>query len=415
MPSTELNLSSLPKYNSPTLALVPATPAEKEAVWHLNGVAWRGSLSPEQYLRREHHLGNQLLTLKGGIIYWILIDTAESKPTLTNGTSSAHSLPATTSTIRTVLASCETLRKRAVVATPSPSGPIITESISHGIGSVFCREAFRGRGYARRMMQELGKNLQTWQQPEGQKAHFTVLYSDIGREFYAREGWKPFESRHLRLPPVGDEGMVHVNGGGEVVSSPLFKDGLKDLCVIDEKLLRERFGRFKKEDKKIRVAQIPDVDTMHWHHAREEFLCQEVFGKWPDVKGAMVVAGEGKRVWAIWTRTFGASTEGNVLHILRLVVEGEEEGDQGWNVKAVAAVLRAAQREAGKWERKSVEIWNPSALIVKAARVIEPDAVLVERESESITSLMWYEENDSGETPATNEIDWVGNEKYAWC
>ena len=55
------------------------------------------------------------------------------------------------------------------------------EVVSHGIGSVFCRPEFRGKGYARRMMVELGGMLDKWQQKEGERAHFTVLYSDIGK------------------------------------------------------------------------------------------------------------------------------------------------------------------------------------------------------------------------------------------
>ena len=54
-------------------------------------------------------------------------------------------------------------------------------SVSHGIGSVFCNPEYRGRGYAQRMMAELGKKLDTWNQGQGTKTYFTVLYSDIGK------------------------------------------------------------------------------------------------------------------------------------------------------------------------------------------------------------------------------------------
>lgn len=39
----------------------------------------------------------------------------------------------------------------------------------------------RGKGYAARMMKELGTKLDTWQQEDGKRADFTVLYSDIGK------------------------------------------------------------------------------------------------------------------------------------------------------------------------------------------------------------------------------------------
>ena len=53
--------------------------------------------------------------------------------------------------------------------------------VSHGIGSVFCNPEYRRRGYAQRMMEELGKMLDTWNQERGKKTEFTVLYSDIGK------------------------------------------------------------------------------------------------------------------------------------------------------------------------------------------------------------------------------------------
>ena len=84
---------------------------------------------------------------------------------------------------RTILASCETYRKRALVKRQDGQ---VREVISHGIGSVFCNPQLRGRGYAGRMFRELGKLLETWQQQEGQKADFTVLYSDIGKVHRAK-------------------------------------------------------------------------------------------------------------------------------------------------------------------------------------------------------------------------------------
>jgi len=281
------------------------------------------------------------------------------------------------------------------------------------------------------MMRELGKELETHQQAPGTRAKFTVLYSDIGRQFYAKEGWRVFPSGHVTLRPTIEEADGRSGGGngrdfnkGEGVRE-LFAGDLRELCEADERMLRERIGVFEEGEWKVRVALIPDVETMQWHHAREEFAAQEMLGRGVDVKGAIVDAGVGRRVWAIWTRTFAENEANNTLHILRMVVEGEEEfgagvgseadvGKQGAgderNIKAVAAVLRAAQREAGRWPMQAVEVWNPSATVLAAARMVQPDAEVEERESESITSLMWYGDG-SGEN---DELDWVRNEKYAW-
>lgn len=282
------------------------------------------------------------------------------------------------------------------------------------------------------MMRELGKELQTHQQPEGKTAKFTVLYSDIGREFYAREGWKAFPSGHVTLRPLpeGENGYNSGFDGSDCIGKEgvreLYAGDLRELCEVDEKLLRARIGRFRPGETKARIALIPDVDTLQWHHAREEFAANEILGRTLEVKGAIVDAGKGDRVWAIWTRTFAEKMETNTLHVLRMVLEGEQEfeigsksegeagrmgGGEERNVRAAAAVLRAAQREAGRWPMHAVEVWNPSATILAAARMIQPDVQVVERESESITSLMWYGDGSDKEDGA----EWVGNEKYAWC
>ena len=155
-----LQHDDLPSSNSPTLVLVEPTPEENHVARSLNGQAWRHELSLPAYIRREIHLENQDLTRDGGITCWILVDgTAEPN-------------------IRPILASCESLRKRALISREDGQ---LKEIISHGIGSVFCNPSFRGRGYAHRMVEELGKKLDTHQQEVGQRTHFTVLYSDIGK------------------------------------------------------------------------------------------------------------------------------------------------------------------------------------------------------------------------------------------
>ena len=178
-------------------------------------------------------------------------------------------------------------------------------------------------------------------------------------------------------------------------------------------------------DKKSRVALIPDLKTIQWHHAREEFAGKEMLGRDPDIKGAHADCEDKSQVWCIWTRTFGSTEAGNTLNILRFVVEGEEEiaryeSEAGNNpidpksvdqakLQSATAVLRAAQAEAARWNMKDVQIWNPSPLVVLAARNIEPTTELIDREDESIASLRWH-----GEPEYRTNVEWISNEKYGW-
>ncbi|MCJ1282919.1 hypothetical protein MMC26_002245 [Xylographa opegraphella] len=423
-PETTAPPAHLPLSTSSTLQLVHPTAAEKDATWRINGATWRGALSIESYLRREHYLAAQPLTQNGGITYWILVDSAESPASadpesklplpfhqhistrrcarpLQRRIAQLTTLFPVGPPTRTILSSCESLRKRALVAHRA-SAPTVSAITAHGIGSVFCAPVLRKRGYAGRMMAELNRALATHQQADGQKSLFNVLYSDIGKQFYARRGWHARESRHVALPAVPEAGEEK-----GTTARALYAADLRALCEADERLLRRKMGRWGEGGPDTRVAFVPDVETVGWHHAREEFAAEEMLGRRPEVKGAVVETAEG-RVWAVWTRTFGASEEGNLLHVLRMVVEGalEEKEEGTWSVEAAAEVLRAAQREAGRWAMKTVEVWNPEGVVVLAARSIVGEVEVVDRDEESITSLMWYGEG---------EVEWVGNEKYGWC
>lgn len=131
-------------------------------------------------------------------------------------------------------------------------------------------------------------------------------------------------------------------------------------------------------------------------------------------------------MWAIWTRAWYnadvSQRKGNVLYILRLVVETEgrhaaEDGDESEEagteeeVEAVAAVLGAAQGEAERWGMERVEVWSPGRRCRRAVGLltgVRGELGVVEREAESIASLKWF--GDEGE-----EVRWLECEKFGWC
>lgn len=161
MDKTHQVVADLPPSDSPSLILEHPTAAEKYAIWHLNSQEWRGPLSLPAYIRREEFMQNQPLTRDGGMTFWVLVYSSSIA-----------------SADRQIVASCETYKKRALVARENGK---VEEVVSHGIGSVFCDPLVRGKGYAIRMMKEIGKELYTWQQEDRRKVDFTVLYSDIGK------------------------------------------------------------------------------------------------------------------------------------------------------------------------------------------------------------------------------------------
>ena len=222
--------------------------------------------------------------------------------------------------------------------------------------------------------------------------------------------------------------MAPINSENKIADSEarlLRADDLEELCSLDEKSLRAHIAK-DIPSKKIRVALIPDLKTMQWHHAREEFAGREMLDREPDIKGAHARCEDGSQVWCIWTRTFGSTKAGNTLNILRFYIEGEEDtarydseavGDptdsksiSHAKLQAAAAVLHEAQVEAARWDMKDVQIWNPNPLTILAARHIEPTTELIHRDSESIASLRWH-----GEPEDRTNVEWISNEKYGWC
>ena len=166
---------SLPDKDSQDIYLVQATPEESTAQTIANSSEWKGALpTVDAYIRREEHLANQGLTKDGGLTIWMLVYQPEGHE-------------------RKVLCGCETIKKKALVGRNGK----VEEVIVHGVGSVFTPPANRGKAYAQRMMSELSQRLKSWQVNNGKKALCSVLFSDIGKQFYAKVGWRPFPSATL--------------------------------------------------------------------------------------------------------------------------------------------------------------------------------------------------------------------------
>ncbi|PSS10851.1 hypothetical protein M430DRAFT_53397 [Amorphotheca resinae ATCC 22711] len=382
LPTSDL----LPSASSPSLHLTHPTPLERTATWTLNSRNWGGALGLESYIERETYLMNVPLARDGGITHWIL--TSSSAP------------PSS----RPILASCESLRKPALVRTPEGE---IKELITHGIGSVFCDPQYRGRGYASRMLKELGKELKTWQVGEGKECLFSILYSDIGKKYYAGLGWAAFPSTHIAFPPSSSSSPKTGN-----IATPLTYPDLPSLCALDEKYIRDELANAK--GGKVQVALLPNYDTMQWHHHREDFVTKKLFGHSPTVKGA-IAGSPGSRVWAIWTRNFygplDSQSSHNTFHILRVVIEDKSASAAAANVGKLRSIIERAQDEAREWKLGHVEMWNPTPYAKGLIEKLGIEYKEVDREEESIASLMWYGAGNGG----TDEIEWVANEKFGWC
>lgn len=390
MGSSDLSQAEIPDAQSSALQLTHPTPGECQVVWKLSSLAWTGALSLPQYLEESAYLTTVPLARDGGMTNWILTD---------------KNLPPDQ---RPILCSCETFRKRTFLSDRDGN---LSERIIHGVASVFCNPVFRLRGYSSRLMRELSQTLRTFQ-TEDTDCIGSVLYSDIGKKYYADLGWLPFPNNtHIKLNPS-------VAPKGPRATQILSRD-LQQLCEEDEAMIRKDLSRISSNGM-IRMMLVPDLDHMLWHHKKEEFVCNKLFGKHPSVKGAIV--GEiSDRIWAIWTHRFygdpESATSENTLYILRLVIENQATSSASnaeqhkSRVEQMGAILQAAQDEAAQWNLQRVMMWHPSPLVLNLVEETGIQHHVVEREHEGIASLLWYGDGSGKE----DTLKWLGNEKFGWC
>jgi GNAT superfamily N-acetyltransferase len=382
---------SQPSAQSADLKLDSATLLEYVQTTYLNADEWKGPLTLQQYLDRETILQETDLTKDGGITGWIL--TSDTLPRNPDGS-------------RPILASCESIHIRAYIA----RGGEVQKVQAHGIASVFTRPEYRGRGYAGRMMAELGKKLENWKQPEHLTSPFSVLFSDIGPKFYARHGWNVFPSTHIHMPPLDRKTYDALKA-----TLPAVEDlALADLQHITtthyvEKRLQEQS---EAHPGTTYVSIPPDMEHFTWHFARDEFQ-SKLLGKGdPKVKGAIH---RGTGLGLIWCRVYAANEKDFQLHILHSIIPPAIENSPGTQA-AMAALLLRAQLEAQEWGMAAgVEVWDPIELSVASAQILRTEeqgqVEVITRDKESLCSLRWNAQLENKD----QDMIWLANEKYGWC
>lgn len=141
-------------------------------------------------------------------------------------------------------------------------------------------------------------------------------------------------------------------------------------------------------------------------------MTSQLFSRVPSVRGCLV-GPEGRRVWAVWTRNYyspkAEDARKNTMYVLRFVIEDEANTGMEELVAAFQAIMGMAQREAEEWRVGRVDMWNPGPLLTEVIKRSGIECAWEDREVDSIASLMWYGEGSA------QDVEWIANEKYAWC
>ncbi|KAI0711178.1 hypothetical protein C8T65DRAFT_739572 [Cerioporus squamosus] len=194
--ATELTLADL--------SLFPATSHQTRESRCRHAVEWSRGRPLDEYLHRDEVMDADQHAANGKLITWVLAPRND---------------PATLN----FLCSCETYRRAALVARPKPSAegdvaqPQVEEVTAYGVASVYTPPKHRKKGYARHMMRLLhwvlaprsalpstfppdwgtAPDIEMLKSLGVANAQFSVLYSDVGRDFYrscgtdptSRDGW----------------------------------------------------------------------------------------------------------------------------------------------------------------------------------------------------------------------------------
>ncbi|KOS22946.1 Lysine acetyltransferase [Escovopsis weberi] len=389
----------LPDASSVDLVLTNPTADERRQIWSQNYPEWGRGLTHQSYLDREAYILDIPMSKNGGLTNWILTTTAAGP----------RDGPVSEAIPRPILASCETLKRQVMLR---GEDGVVRDVWGYGIASVFTFKELRGRGYASRMMAMLHDHLFKLHRESGDSP-CSVLYSDIGNKFYAAHGWLPDRSTFLEFP-VKQINATATNGVDGSVK-PITEEDVPMLAGLDRDLLRRDLSVHKLEDPhRVCLAFVPSADLHRWHFQRDDFYCNYTFSRTPTARGAVYTppGASQSKVWIFWTRVYNGgveSPEKNVLYINRFVVEDERISDAELS-KAILALWGLARKEAVEWQLAKINMWNPSDRVRRLVGDIDGlESIYVVREEDSIASLSWF-----GEGP-TEQVEWVANERYAWC
>lgn len=354
---------------------------QKQA-WKLNGEAWATPLSIDDYITRETHLSQQILSKDGGCTYWVLVH--ENDPT--------H-----------IVASCESIKKTMFIAgKDAGSNDGFRETTTYAVASVYTNPKYRRLGMAAFMLRKLQAQLDA-------ESDCSVLYSDIGKNYYASLGWSAFPS---------DQATVYLQTHNFALPEPprtryLTLDDLPALCDKDVAAMKARFQQLSLDQSKTHIAFAPDFAQISWQLAREQFVADALFSQKIERRGAITVTGQS---WVYWDHDWRDKT----LKIMRFVTLDRVASDKARSVEEdktwdLIELLRAAAAEAVAWGLTKVLVWNPDPLATAAIKGFhnfhaeEANVIFDERPDSSIPSLRWKDGESARETI------WEDNYYYCWC
>lgn len=240
-----------------------------------NSEAWKGILTREEYVDREGLLGGTEIAQRYkdpatqkefpigyewlGIKYFVLKDTR---------------LPNTDKTSQ-IVSSCETLNRLAYCTSPDSYGKIEL-CLNVCIGGVFTEAKYRGKGYAKVMIESLNKFYDNIRgEPDAPaiiKNLVITLYSEVG-DYYSQMGYHTFHVPLHNISKIDEFYQEYCHGSDKVVGKFLEFDDYEHLIDLQDEEFRKDLMKSQHVNKNSFIFMVkPDLDIFKWFQYRDIFI-----------------------------------------------------------------------------------------------------------------------------------------------
>jgi hypothetical protein len=294
--------------------------------------------------------------------------------------------------------------------TASPTSSTVNEVAGYGIASVYVPPRNRGNGYASHMMRLLHWVLAPrsalpttfpaeWGTPPPEGPHdarFSVLYSDIGRDFYAkcgpvpgkdiRHGWLVMGacSTQWDVLAQSDNAPNQATAGRKWLS----RSECIDIWKQDAELTRAELPVLARQKAKTVFAFLPDQGVGQFSIQRLMTFDEHLEPVYPLEPWGVLLLGTDSLTFATWT--FEPGTKIVVLTRLRATPQTLPE------------LLAALKYKAHELGFDIIETWDiPNGLKDAAEKL---GSRTIER-AEHLSAAKWYGDE------ADDEVEWIFNEK----
>ncbi|KAG9296435.1 hypothetical protein G9A89_015027 [Geosiphon pyriformis] len=410
--------------NEPTLSdfTVVQIPPSQYPLTNINSfIEWGSGLTLQQYLERESLLANLAFSIEN-LTTWALVPRKNPETT-------------------TFFCSCETYRRSALIRTVDKNGEVeVKEGVGFSIASVFCVPSHRKKGYASLMLKLLSQKLREM------GAVFSSLYSDIGKDFYTRLGWKLYPYVELRLDVFenADGNFKEAIESQEFIAQPVIQEEISSITHSDCDLLLKEFQRSHRNGNNVMnnnnnldgsfsdrkssmkcIVILPTPSSYEWMLERSKFYAR-VFGiSEPRIWGAQITLDSGFVSSCNNDKTPCKITDNHSSTSINLPCSKRPESFILWiydflkkdlrilrfrseNKVTTRLLIDRAKREAALYGLERVIIWNPDL------KVFDENIGRIMAEMKiSLPSLAWYDDHGNFGDQA-EDIEWLHNEYYAW-